>query len=148
MAVAIEKLLPRASYEITVDVNDDQIGITLSKDLPLRVCSLAVMAEPSCAERTGRVHVGDLLTTVNSQDIAHIPCGDVVQMITCKKPVTLGFTVARDLSGVVGQLPAPRDKEPVPREKRHIFSRFQKAKVTQKLLEATTHKPNEDVIEL
>jgi len=149
MAVAIEKLLPRASYEIVVD--DDQIGITLSKDLPLRVCGLTTMSEASCAERSGRVHVGDLLTNVNGQDIAQIPWGDVVPMVTCKKPVTLGFTVARDLSSFVGIVSVPREKEPAPREKTrgNLFSRFAaKTKAAQKLLEPAEQKPNDDTFEL
>lgn len=149
MAVAMEKLLPRASYEIIFD--EDQIGITLSKDLPLRVCGLTATAEPSCAERTGRVHVGDLLTSVNGQDIAHIPLGDVLPMIHCGKAVTLGFTVARDLSSVVGLVPAPREKEPAPREKKSLMSSFfgsNKTKAASRLLEGTAQKTSGDVIDL
>merc|ERR1711933_560307 len=107
-------------------VDEDNIGIMLSKELPLRVCSIrssVPSVEPSCAERTGRVHIGDLLTSVDGHDITHIPWGEVLPMVNRKKPVTLGFTVPHDSAKAPRNSPVMLDKESVHRDKQRR-SRF------------------------
>jgi hypothetical protein len=94
-AAALEYLLPLTAYEITV--HEQQIGLTVGKELPLRVVGFSavpgannsLVAGP--AERTGRVRLGDIIRLVNGQDISGIPRKDVLSMIHCKRPVTLGF---------------------------------------------------------
>lgn len=101
MAASMEYLVPRNSYEITV--HDDSVGLTVGRSLPLCVVDFTSVrnaakgghAEPGPAERTGRVHIGDVITTVNGQDISGFPRADVLRMISCKRPVTLGFAIPR-----------------------------------------------------
>eukprot|EP00404_Azadinium_spinosum_P047297 CAMPEP_0180811494 /NCGR_PEP_ID=MMETSP1038_2-20121128/65464_1 /TAXON_ID=632150 /ORGANISM="Azadinium spinosum, Strain 3D9" /LENGTH=117 /DNA_ID=CAMNT_0022852887 /DNA_START=22 /DNA_END=372 /DNA_ORIENTATION=- len=100
MASSIEFLLPCSSYTITTE--EKQIGIVVSKDMPLRVAGFKTVAQPDGqmaagpAERSGRVRVGDIITSVNGQDISGIPRSDTVSMIACKRPVELGFMVNCD----------------------------------------------------
>jgi hypothetical protein len=94
MAASLEYLVPCNSYEITVQ--EVQIGLTVGKDLPLRVVGFSQVnkdgrQQPGPAERTGRVRLYDIITHVNGQDIAGIPRKDVLSMIACKRPITLGF---------------------------------------------------------
>jgi len=95
--------LTRGCYEI--EVEQQHIGITLSKETPLKVVSLVDWpvnkANGPPAVTSGRVHAGDLLSSISGQDVRGIPCNDVLDMIACKRPVTLGFTV-----GTVGPPPA------------------------------------------
>eukprot|EP00929_Paragymnodinium_shiwhaense_P086823 TRINITY_DN47241_c0_g1_i1.p1 TRINITY_DN47241_c0_g1~~TRINITY_DN47241_c0_g1_i1.p1 ORF type:complete len:1373 (+),score=329.81 TRINITY_DN47241_c0_g1_i1:229-4347(+) len=95
MAISLECLLPCTSYEITV--SDRQVGITVGKDLPLRVVGFKPKEgdppEPGEAESTGRVHVNDVITTVNGQDIEGIARAEAIAMINERRPVTLGFSV-------------------------------------------------------
>merc|ERR1712187_377927 len=101
------------TYELTVE--EDHIGLVLEKELPLRVAEFKPVrtstgqSQPGPAERTGRVHIGDVITRVNGQDISGIPLSDVVPMIGCRRPVTLGFEVVRDQSSLAnGQSPAKK----------------------------------------
>merc|ERR1711933_183909 len=93
-------LLPRDSYNIKVE--EAQLGVTVSRDLPLRVLGLRFAPKdggregPRIAERTGRVHLGDLITSVNNQDIRGIPANDIAVMISCRRPAEVGFSVAQD----------------------------------------------------
>eukprot|EP00746_Dinoflagellata_sp_MGD_P150905 gnl/MRDRNA2_/MRDRNA2_82663_c0_seq1.p1 gnl/MRDRNA2_/MRDRNA2_82663_c0~~gnl/MRDRNA2_/MRDRNA2_82663_c0_seq1.p1 ORF type:complete len:1276 (-),score=281.97 gnl/MRDRNA2_/MRDRNA2_82663_c0_seq1:67-3462(-) len=102
MAASIEHLRPVEYYEVTIE--EEQIGITVAKDLPLRVVGFKPVTQagrppmPGPAERTGRVHVGDHIVTVNGQDITGVPRSDALVMIACKRPVVLGFTAA-DVGG-------------------------------------------------
>jgi len=95
ITASIEQLLVRGKYEI--EVEQQQIGIILSKDTPLRVVGLSHCpvnrANAPPALGSGRVHVGDILSSVSGQDVSGIPCADVLMMISCKRPVTIGFTV-------------------------------------------------------
>eukprot|EP00929_Paragymnodinium_shiwhaense_P025618 TRINITY_DN15447_c0_g1_i1.p1 TRINITY_DN15447_c0_g1~~TRINITY_DN15447_c0_g1_i1.p1 ORF type:complete len:1423 (-),score=349.76 TRINITY_DN15447_c0_g1_i1:57-4325(-) len=122
-AASFEYLLPRASYEIPV--KQEQIGISLSRDLPLRVLAFRPVAlepngasGPGPAERSGRVRLGDHVTTVNGQDIGGIPCSDVLSMIACRRPVTIGFSVAQDSTFGVGSTSPPQKRE----KRKSLFS--------------------------
>jgi len=95
MAASMEYLVPSNTYEITVD--EVQIGLTVGKDLPLRVVGFSAVnkdghPQPGPAERTGRVRLHDIITHVNGQDIAGFPRKDVLGMIACKRPIVLGFS--------------------------------------------------------
>jgi len=99
MAASLEYLRPCASYEIVV--HDKLVGLAVSKDLPLRVVGFNSMSMagdhvPGPAELTGRVKMGDIIATVNGQDIDGIPRQDALRMIACKRPVALGFRVSED----------------------------------------------------
>lgn len=122
----IEYLLPRDSYTIKVD--DAQLGITMSRDL--RVVSLRPTSKDSsrgstgCAERSGRVHVGDLVTSVNEQDIRGIDFSDVMLMFTCRPLAAVGFQVLQDgvarpafSSGTSTLNSSAREREPPPNAK-------------------------------
>eukprot|EP00930_Biecheleria_cincta_P038623 TRINITY_DN26530_c0_g1_i1.p1 TRINITY_DN26530_c0_g1~~TRINITY_DN26530_c0_g1_i1.p1 ORF type:complete len:1428 (-),score=259.66 TRINITY_DN26530_c0_g1_i1:341-4579(-) len=104
ITASFEQLLTRGCYEI--EVEQQHIGITLSKETPLKVVSLVdwpvSKANGPPAVTSGRVHAGDILSSVSGQDVRGIPCNDVLDMIACKRPVTLGFTV-----GTMGPPPAP-----------------------------------------
>lgn len=97
MAASIECLMPSTSYEITV--YEQQIGLTVGVDLPLKVSRIVTppTGEPGPAERSGRVRVGDEIKYVNGQDITGFPRKDVLSMISCRRPVTLGFTTTMQL---------------------------------------------------
>lgn len=108
---SIEYLLPRASYEVVME--EKLVGLVLSKDLPVRVVDFKPVspptggaAGPGPAELTGRVRVGDVLVSVNGQDVAGIPCGDVIAMISRGRPVILGFTVESEVGVAGGAGPA------------------------------------------
>jgi hypothetical protein len=89
IAATVEYLLPRESYKLKVET--ENLGISVSQDM--HVASLS--REPGLlAERSGRVHVGDRITSVNDQDIVGISAPDAVPMINCKRPTILGFSVA------------------------------------------------------
>merc|ERR1712099_118526 len=99
MACSIEYLLPCSSYMITTD--ESQVGIIVGKELPLRVMGFKTVSQdahylPGPAERTGRVRVGDLITSVDGQDISGLSRSEALKLITNQRPVTLGFTVASD----------------------------------------------------
>jgi len=114
MAASLEYLRPCTSYEIIVE--DKLVGLAVSKDLPLRVVgfnSMSMTGEhvPGPAELTGRVKIGDIIATVNGQDINGIPRPDALRMIACKRPVALGFRVsdhryAQALARAVAGVPA------------------------------------------
>jgi len=95
LAASLEYLRPCSQYEIAV--HDKLVGLAVSKDLPLRVVGFNSMDTwgsdhvPGPAELTGRVKVGDVIITVNGQDIDGIPRADALRMIACKRPVYLGF---------------------------------------------------------
>lgn len=106
ITASFEQLLTRGCYEI--EVEQQHIGITLSKETPLKVVSLVDWplnrANGPPAVTSGRVHAGDILSSISGQDVRGIPCNDVLDMIACKRPVTLGFTV-----GTTGPPPALGD---------------------------------------
>lgn len=96
-AACIEYLLPCVSYQITVE--EQTIGVTVGKDLPLKVVGFKSMSpdaegvmEPGPAERTGRVHIGDQITNVNGEDVTGMSRSDALSLIAEGRPVTLGFT--------------------------------------------------------
>lgn len=129
LAVSFEYLLPRTEYEITVE--ERPIGINISKELPIRVMGFKATQTQfgkdivGPAERTGRVNIGDILQTVNGQDIAGIPCEEVEQMIGCKLPLDLQFQVVRDTGGTVTPVPSEPQKQDAPASKRQsILSSF------------------------
>jgi len=130
MAIALEHLLPRASYELTVQ--EDCLGIVMSRDLPMKVLGIksksrgsSGLAEPNFAEGTGRVHVGDSLTSVNGQGISSIASTDIIQTLTCTRPVVLGFTVPRDVRNT-GVNPSPAVDVPVKEKRTSYFSGFRR----------------------
>lgn len=90
-----ECLLPATSYDIVI--YDHHIGLTVSKDLPLRVVGfkhvshLGRPSEAGPAEASGRVRVGDVITNVNGQDIARLQREEVLNLINAERPVTLRF---------------------------------------------------------
>lgn len=97
-AASMEYLLPCISYQITVE--EETIGVTVGKDLPLRVVGFKTVAQeddallgPGPAERTGRVHLGDQITSVNGEDVTGASRTDALRMIAASRPVTLGFSV-------------------------------------------------------
>eukprot|EP00927_Polykrikos_kofoidii_P057537 TRINITY_DN5167_c0_g1_i1.p1 TRINITY_DN5167_c0_g1~~TRINITY_DN5167_c0_g1_i1.p1 ORF type:complete len:1365 (-),score=320.45 TRINITY_DN5167_c0_g1_i1:45-4139(-) len=101
MAVSFECLLPCTSYELFI--NECQIGITVGKDLPLRIIAFKQVSQeegqapgPGPAELTGRVHLGDVIAHVDGQDISGVSRYDALSLIACKRPVTLGFEVYTD----------------------------------------------------
>merc|ERR1740121_390599 len=107
MAFSVETLQPCNTYELTFETK--QIGLTVGKDLPLRVVGFTAIPQPNNkgtyetptvgpAECTGRVHIGDQIIAVNGQDIAGIPRKDAVEMIACKRPVSLEFRVTAETS--------------------------------------------------
>merc|ERR1712050_824075 len=64
MAASFEYLMPSSSYEIVIE--EQMIGITIGKDLPLQVVGFKPVnnggvMEAGPAEATGRVQVGDLI---------------------------------------------------------------------------------------
>eukprot|EP00928_Gymnodinium_smaydae_P073618 TRINITY_DN5679_c0_g1_i1.p1 TRINITY_DN5679_c0_g1~~TRINITY_DN5679_c0_g1_i1.p1 ORF type:complete len:1355 (-),score=315.87 TRINITY_DN5679_c0_g1_i1:87-4151(-) len=99
MMTCIECLLPCTSYEITVF--EKQIGLIVGKELPLRVVGFrasvaeggAKEGEPGPAERTGRVHIGDMITHVNGRSLDGVPRAEALAAIAERRPVTLGFAV-------------------------------------------------------
>ena len=102
MAASIEYLKPMTSYEL--EVEEKQVGLAVSKDLPLHIVGFNSVAsdggshDPGPAEKTGRVHIGDIIHDVNGQNIEGIPRADALAMIGCKRPVKLGFKVLQDSS--------------------------------------------------
>jgi len=98
MSASIEYLVPLCSYEITV--LDETIGLTVGKELPIRVVGFGEpskvggIPKPGPAESTGRVRIGDEIRYVNGQDTSGVPRRDVLNMIACKRPVTIGFTTS------------------------------------------------------
>eukprot|EP00403_Amphidinium_massartii_P028590 CAMPEP_0178393170 /NCGR_PEP_ID=MMETSP0689_2-20121128/12050_1 /TAXON_ID=160604 /ORGANISM="Amphidinium massartii, Strain CS-259" /LENGTH=1441 /DNA_ID=CAMNT_0020013755 /DNA_START=60 /DNA_END=4385 /DNA_ORIENTATION=- len=106
MAMTLEQLLPRATYEI--EVEEKEIGILTSKDLPLRVLgfnAVAVQGQsgkgPGFAERTGRVHIGDVISTLNGEDVSGLSVQELLQRLTGARPITVGFTVPKDAGAPV-----------------------------------------------
>lgn len=98
MAAAVECLLPCTSYEIMV--SEKQIGIVVSKELPLRVIDFRSSEnselgdyEPGPAERTGRVHLGDIVAYANGLALEGVPRQEALAAIADARPVTLGFQV-------------------------------------------------------
>ncbi|CAE8602561.1 unnamed protein product [Polarella glacialis] len=94
ITASIEYLLPRTFYEI--EVEERQTGLTLSCESPLRVVDMKPWPLDRCGPTTlttGRVHLGDTITSVSGQDVRGIGWRDVLDMIACKRPVGLGFTV-------------------------------------------------------
>jgi len=96
LIAGFECLLPATSYDIVI--YEQQIGLTVSKDLPLRVVGFknVVLApgrppEAGPAEASGRVRVGDVITTVNGQDVTHWERQAVLSLINEIRPVTLRF---------------------------------------------------------
>jgi len=129
MAASIEHLLPRDSY--TLAIAQQPIGLVLNKDPPLRIMGFrAVSRDPSMplgpgpAECTGRAHTGDVLTSVNGQDVGGIPCGDVIAMITCKVPVSIGFSVPYSPDGVKVAAPPALQRQPLPRKRSSLLATF------------------------
>merc|ERR1719245_2834096 len=102
MAVSVECLLPCSSYEIVVA--EQQIGITVSAELPLRVVGFKHVPQsrdgpprPGSAECTGRLHIGDVITSVNGQEIGGLPRSEALAAISRERPVVLGFTVGSSM---------------------------------------------------
>jgi len=99
-AASIEYLVPCISYELIVP--DKRIGISVCKDIPLRVGAFSSIAEsgqpyePGVAELSGRVHIGDVITRVNGQDITGLPRPDVLEMIASTRPVSLVLSVTTE----------------------------------------------------
>lgn len=100
MAASVEVLRPRQYYEIKVP--EKHIGLLVSKDLPLRVVGFNTSnksTEPGPAERTGRVRIGDVISTVDGLPLTGVPRNEALAIIaTCRRPVTLGFTVSHEPS--------------------------------------------------
>jgi len=144
MAFSAEYLLPRDSYNIQVE--EDHVGIAVSKDLPLRVTSLRdimkpdqsgnLRSQPGLAERTGRIHVDDIITGVNGQNVSGFPAQDVMAMLTCKRPITITFTLPRDerrpgdLSPDPMAVPATQSEPAHVRHGMRIFAFGKRAKET------------------
>ena len=93
-----ECLLPATSYDIVI--YEQQIGLTVSKDLPLRVVGFKnVQGAPNGgrphevgpAEASGRVRVGDVITNVNGKDVTRSQREEVLNLINAERPVTLRF---------------------------------------------------------
>ena len=93
-----ECLLPATSYDIVI--YEQQIGLTVSKDLPLRVVGFKNVQgapnggrphEAGPAEASGRVRVGDVITNVNGKDVTRSQREEVLNLINAERPVTLRF---------------------------------------------------------
>mmetsp|Transcript_24339 Transcript_24339/g.56527 ORF Transcript_24339/g.56527 Transcript_24339/m.56527 type:complete len:1405 (+) Transcript_24339:157-4371(+) len=103
MAAAMEVLKPLSSYQITC--HEAQVGIAVGKQLPVRVVGFNSVkgdgphgqADAGPAERTGRVKIGDLITSVNGQDVSGMARSDIIGLIGTRRPVTLGFAIDRQL---------------------------------------------------
>ncbi|CAJ1395531.1 unnamed protein product [Effrenium voratum] len=94
LIAGLECLLPATSYDIVI--YDQQIGLTVSKDLPLRVVGFKNVQnsgppEAGPAEASGRVRLGDVITNVNGQDVTRSQREDVLHLINADRPVTLRF---------------------------------------------------------
>ncbi|CAE7724554.1 MYO5B, partial [Symbiodinium sp. CCMP2456] len=96
LIAGFECLLPATSYDIVI--YEQQIGLTVSKDLPLRVVGFKNVVhvsgrppEAGPAEASGRVRVGDVITSVNGQDVTKWERQTVLSLINEKRPVTLRF---------------------------------------------------------
>ncbi|CAE7235078.1 MYO5B [Symbiodinium natans] len=95
LIAGFECLLPATSYDIVI--YEQQIGLTVSKDLPLRVVGFKNVVhsgrppEAGPAEASGRVRVGDVITSVNGQDVTKWERQAVLSLINEKRPVTLRF---------------------------------------------------------
>eukprot|EP00931_Biecheleriopsis_adriatica_P027585 TRINITY_DN16578_c0_g1_i1.p1 TRINITY_DN16578_c0_g1~~TRINITY_DN16578_c0_g1_i1.p1 ORF type:complete len:1345 (-),score=252.95 TRINITY_DN16578_c0_g1_i1:21-4055(-) len=99
IVAAMECLLPARSYELVV--YEQHIGLTVSKDLPLSVVGFKNVVqrpgtppEPGPAESSGRVRVGDVIVSVNGQDISALPRQESLNLINSQRPLTLGFLVS------------------------------------------------------
>mmetsp|Transcript_7430 Transcript_7430/g.21124 ORF Transcript_7430/g.21124 Transcript_7430/m.21124 type:complete len:235 (-) Transcript_7430:16-720(-) len=99
MAMSFECLQPVDSYEIVF--HSKQIGIKVGQEVPLHVSGFTAMQSASGlpevgpAENSGRVHIGDVIKSVNGQDIDGISRSDALTMIaSTRRPVTLVFKVA------------------------------------------------------
>eukprot|EP00438_Fugacium_kawagutii_P033089 Skav229602 [mRNA] locus=scaffold510:215559:217139:+ [translate_table: standard] len=87
-----ECLLPATSYDIVI--YEQQIGLAVSKDLPLRVVGFnhgPGRQATGPAEASGRVRVGDVITNVNGQDVTKSQREEVLHLINAERPVTLRF---------------------------------------------------------
>lgn len=102
MAAAMEFLAPCGTYNLTI--HDEQIGIDVGKDpkeMPLRVAGFQQVPNggggsgPGLAERSGRVHIGDVITAVNGQDITGLSRSEALAAIASRRPVNLAFSLAR-----------------------------------------------------
>ncbi|CAK8988748.1 unnamed protein product [Durusdinium trenchii] len=90
-----ECLLPATSYDIVI--YEHHVGLTVSKDLPLRVVGFKNVQNPGRpqeagpAESSGRVRMGDVITHVNGVDVTRVQREDVLTLISIERPVTLRF---------------------------------------------------------
>jgi len=152
MAASIEYLPPRDSYTITM--NEAPIGISISKEQPPRVVGFRQGPRgpggafaPGPAERTGRVHVGDHVTSVNGQDVSGIVGGDIAAMVLSKVPVSLGFAVAGgDSAGVETNANATaRDSI----RRRSLFTTFSKKSTVKSSAAKGQPRPkSEDIVDI
>jgi hypothetical protein len=104
MAMAFECLQPVSSYEIVF--HSKQIGIKVGQEVPLHVSGFTTMQSASGlpevgpAENSGRVHIGDVIKSVNGQDIEGVSRTEALTLIAnTRRPVTLVFKVAESLVG-------------------------------------------------
>lgn len=104
MAMAFECLQPVSSYEIVF--HSKQIGIKVGQEVPLHVSGFTTMQSASGlpevgpAENSGRVHIGDVIMSVNGKDIDGVSRTDALTTIAnTRRPVTLVFKVADSLVG-------------------------------------------------
>mmetsp|Transcript_26115 Transcript_26115/g.93175 ORF Transcript_26115/g.93175 Transcript_26115/m.93175 type:complete len:185 (-) Transcript_26115:178-732(-) len=91
--LSVELLVPLHSYEITFHAS--QLGLIVSKTMPLRVVRFKdAGAGAPTAELSGRIGVGDVLSTADGRDLTNCSRREAVDFITSSRPITIGFKVA------------------------------------------------------
>lgn len=100
---SLEYLKPREFYEMTL--HEEQLGLLVSKDLPLRILGFTAVigshgaARTGEAERSGRVHVNDVIMSADGHDLTVKSRKESIQIIMRKRPVMLGFRVGSNAGG-------------------------------------------------
>merc|ERR1719231_2211941 len=88
----MECLVPLTYYELTF--REPQLGLIVSRDMPLRVLGFKpVKFGPGTAERSGRVHKGDIISVADGRDLRQMSRADAVDTIASKRPIVIGFSV-------------------------------------------------------
>lgn len=121
---ALEKLRQETFYE--VELHEQQLGLLVSKDLPLRVVGFTPVKpiagrggnHAGEAERSGRVHVNDTIAFADNADLANLSRKEIIHIIMARRPITLGFKVADHTLLMSSRVTSPKPQSPVRSYKR------------------------------
>lgn len=116
---AMEKLRQEIFYE--VELHEQQLGLLVSKDLPLRVVGFTPVKpmagrggnQAGEAERSGRVHVNDTIAFADNADLANLSRKEIIHIIMARRPITLGFKVADHTLLNNSRVTSPKPQSPV-----------------------------------